>query len=309
MSLGRLLALCAGAAAAATAAAAADGAADGIVWTDALALGLAGRAYAPEPGPDLAYARLPAAAEPDVSPAQWYWAGSSAGLYVQFSTSAVSISVNYTLRWVNQTIWAAAAPMGCVGDPPMPRGAARICARMRASGACERECARRYSGADLYAWDGAGAWRWVASVEAGLSAAAAAGSPIVVQARARAWRYAFAYMGVCVSLCGGGRARRAGAAVREHERVCDALPAAPAEPQRRPRGRRRRASGRPRAGAGHGLERDGGGALRGLLRGTGRAHGPPGVHVCEPALGTAAWAYREQPRLLWGGVQARGGVG
>ncbi len=110
------------------------------VYTDALALGVGGRAF-PQNSGNLTYARWPAAAQADLNAGEWSWGLCSAGLFTQFFSNATAIAVNYTLRSPSLSDFSNFSPLG-------------------------------FSGVDLYARDAsAGAWRWVASAFDGLSAA------------------------------------------------------------------------------------------------------------------------------------------
>ena len=109
-------------------------------WTDAAQLGVGGRLFPGNTG-ELAYARWPAGARADLNPGEWQWGLTSAGLFLQFSSDATAVAVNYTLRNASTSQFSNFSPLG-------------------------------FSGVDLYAYDGgAAAWRWLASAFKGLEAA------------------------------------------------------------------------------------------------------------------------------------------
>jgi hypothetical protein len=123
-----------------------------LTWADALALGVGGRAF--DSSGNLTYARWPAGAQADLTPGEWSSGLDSAGLFVQFSSNATAVYVNYTLRtdyrWA--TNFTTFSPIGM-------------------------------SGVDLYAFDASGAgWRWVASAFGGLEAAMAPPNTVVLSA-------------------------------------------------------------------------------------------------------------------------------
>jgi hypothetical protein len=123
-----------------------------VKWYDALSLGVAGRAFESNDGP-LTFARWPAAAQADLNSGEWQYGLDSAGMFVQFSSNATSVSVNYTLRnnFVGGTPFANLSPISA-------------------------------SGVDLYAFDDTrGSWRWIASAFDGLSQAAKSGRVEVVE--------------------------------------------------------------------------------------------------------------------------------
>ena len=104
-----------------------------VVWTDGAALGIGGRAYPSQLTEADAYARLPAAAQADVTQAVWGYSRDSAGLFIQFETNSSAIYLNVTLAAANKTAWADFSEIGA-------------------------------SGADLYRYDtGNATWRWIAS--------------------------------------------------------------------------------------------------------------------------------------------------
>jgi len=98
----------------------------GLVWHDARALGVGGKAWA-----DTArfYDRLPARAEAMIPEGPWLMSRHSAGLYVGFRTDATAIHARWTL--------------GCE----------------QLEGDCM--CRAGMSGLDLYAEDADGHWRWL----------------------------------------------------------------------------------------------------------------------------------------------------
>lgn len=98
----------------------------GLVWHDARALGVGGKAWA-----DTArfYDRLPARAEAMIPEGPWLMSRHSAGLYVGFRTDATAIHARWTL--------------GCE----------------QLEGDCM--CRAGMSGLDLYAEDADGRWRWL----------------------------------------------------------------------------------------------------------------------------------------------------
>ena len=112
-----------------------------ITWVDALSLGVGGRGFPDLQNGSLTYGRFPLGAQADLSPGEWLYGQDSAGLFVQFSSDATSVHLNYTLRNAfppYTTPFATLSPMAA-------------------------------SGADLYAFDGtSGTWRWVASSFNGL---------------------------------------------------------------------------------------------------------------------------------------------
>ena len=100
---------------------------NGLLWYDALQLGVEGRNWAEVEAP---YDRLPSKAKATVRDAVWNLSRHSAGMCVRFQTNASHIHVRWTVT---------------SGNLAMPH--------MAATGV---------SGVDLYARDDAGVWRWVA---------------------------------------------------------------------------------------------------------------------------------------------------
>ena len=109
--------------------AAGPAAAKNLVWHDITQWGVEGRAWPDEPRQHW-FDRLPAAAQKTVTPKIWDLSLDSTGILVRFRTDATAISVKYHLRRDHLAL-----------------------THMAATGV---------SGADLYARDPAGKWRWVA---------------------------------------------------------------------------------------------------------------------------------------------------
>lgn len=97
-------------------------------WHDVTTWGVEGRAW-PELKRERWFDRLPAEAQPKVTPAVWNLSRDSAGMVVRFKTNATSVWADYKLK--NPRI----------AQPHMP--------------------ATGVSGVDLYARDKDGKWRWV----------------------------------------------------------------------------------------------------------------------------------------------------
>lgn len=82
----------------------ARGAAESVVWTDALALGVGGRPFEGNTG-NLTYARWPAGAEADLNPGEWSYGLHSAGMFVQFFSDATAVHVKYAVRNTNLSVF------------------------------------------------------------------------------------------------------------------------------------------------------------------------------------------------------------
>lgn len=109
-----------------------------INWVDARSLGLGGLAYRNYGPEDAPYGRLPAAAQNDVPPYVWMYSRDSSGMFVQFTSDASAIHVNFTLTSANISTWTNFPPTG-------------------------------FAGVDLYRYDTATqVWRWVATSFNGL---------------------------------------------------------------------------------------------------------------------------------------------
>jgi hypothetical protein len=122
-----------------------------VVWTDALALSVGGRPFPSNPG-NLTYIRLPPSAAASVPQYVWEWAQTSSGMFVAFATDASSISLNYTLRNGNWSLFPNFPPNG-------------------------------FSGCDLYRFDDAtSAWRYAATTFSGLEAVDSYGPGVVLEA-------------------------------------------------------------------------------------------------------------------------------
>ena len=100
---------------------------NGILWYDALKIGVEGRHWSEVEAP---YDRLPLKAKATVREAVWSLSKQSAGMCVRFSTNAPLLHARWTVTNANLAM------------PHMP--------------------ATGVSGVDLYARDDAGTWRWVA---------------------------------------------------------------------------------------------------------------------------------------------------
>jgi hypothetical protein len=116
-----------------------------LTWVDATQLTLAGRPFPSLTG-NATYTRLPPSAQAQVPQYVWEWSQCSSGIYVAFTSNASSVSVSYTLRNANWTLFSNFPPTG-------------------------------FSGVDLYRFDeGNSSWRWIATAFEGLQSASHGGT-------------------------------------------------------------------------------------------------------------------------------------
>jgi hypothetical protein len=121
-----------------------------VMWTPILSLGVGGRPFE-ENDNNMTFARMPAEAQVDLNPGEWYWSQTSTGMFVQFTSNASALYLTYTVRSENLTQFSNFPPIG-------------------------------FSGMDLYKRDESDAvWRWVASTFNGLSAAYESGSSLITE--------------------------------------------------------------------------------------------------------------------------------
>jgi len=107
-------------------------------WYDAFSLSVGGRPFNFPAGQNYSYTRLPPAAQADVPQWVWTWSQCSAGMFVQFSSNASAIALDYVLLNDNYTLFSNFPPNG-------------------------------FSGMDLYRYDdGNQTWRWIATTFSGL---------------------------------------------------------------------------------------------------------------------------------------------
>jgi hypothetical protein len=85
-----------------------------VSWTDAMAIGVGGRPFPGNTG-NLAYARWPAGAQPDLNPGEWSYGMDSAGMFVQFFSDATAVHARYTVRSTNLSSFANFSPLGMSG--------------------------------------------------------------------------------------------------------------------------------------------------------------------------------------------------
>lgn len=112
--------------------------ADFWTWTDAFDLSLGGRPFNIPRGQNNSYARLPPEASGDVPEWVWTWGQCSSGMFVQFTSNASTIALDYVLLNANYTQFSNFPPNG-------------------------------FSGMDLYRYDdGNQTWRWLATTFDGL---------------------------------------------------------------------------------------------------------------------------------------------